>query len=149
MKYWLLGACLLSLLGLSGCTWLHPKPASAEATLSSGRNPKGPGLFDGKYGSKDGLVIYSNNPKEPSLIGHKQPQGTGGTASASSSGTTASQATPSPSQASSAPPQYRQFQTFQEYERFKKLPKDSPQYREFQQWLQWKHYQQWKAGQKQ
>ncbi len=149
MKRLLIGVCVLSVLGLSGCAGLKPKPASADETLNNGRMASGPGLFDGKYGSKDGLVVYSSNPKQRSLLGSggKQRQEKPETAPASTSGSAASQAAPASGPSATAPQDYREFQAFQRFQHFKRLSKNSPEYQEFKQWQQWQRYKQWKAQQ--
>jgi hypothetical protein len=147
MKLLLLGMALLLAAGVTGCTF-HTQPANVNTRVGTDHMPKARGLFDrdSPYATNDGLVVYSSNPNQPSLVGPGRAQPAPSATTAPRLPATTLATPPAASGAAPLSPQdYQQFRNFQAYQRFLALPTDSPQRLEFQQWLEWQYYRQWKA----
>lgn len=135
---WVLSVALASV-SLAGCA-LKPMDYRSGDHMAKA---KGLLVHNSPSATDSGLVLYSDNPKQPSIFGPKAAQKAKKPAKARPASVTRSAAQPAV-----RPANYAQFQAFEAYQRFERLSKNSPQYRRFQQWLRWQHYQQWQAQRK-
>lgn len=140
MKRFLLGMVLPLVFATAGCA-IHTHPTDMQNLPGGDRMAKGPGLLDrnSRYASDNGLVVYSSNPNQASLVGP------GRAAPSAAAPRPPVPAAAAPSAAPLSPQDYDQFREFQAYQRFMSLPENAPQRVEFRQWLQWQYYRQWQA----
>ncbi|WP_156782669.1 hypothetical protein [Acidihalobacter yilgarnensis] len=138
------GAAICLTVLLAGCGPI--RPAHLNDMPGSDRMAPGPGVMDrnSPYATPDGMMIYSDNPNQPSLLGHKPAPSSQQSVTSSApheAKTSPAHPTQTPSAAS-----VNEFKAFEAYQQFLRLPKDSKTYRDFQEWLQWRRYETWKDG---
>ncbi|WP_145930654.1 hypothetical protein [Acidihalobacter prosperus] len=132
---------------LSGCGPL--RPAHIDNMPGSDRMAPGPGVMDrhSPYATSDGLMLYSDNPRQPSVFGSKRAPTTSeapNTPESSQPNGAARAKTPDTGLPASDHNEQETFKAFEAYQRFMRLPKDSKAYRDFKAWLQWRRYEAWK-----
>ena len=141
-----IGVLSVALVGaaLSGCA-LHPMNYQSGDHMAKA---KGLLVHNSSSATDDGLVLYSDNPKQSSVFGPKtRHEAKAGQAAESKASPPPAASHGKPGQSAASKPEYTQFQQFEQFQRFNNMPKNSPEYRRFQQWLEWKHYQDWKSQQ--